>query len=232
MEGVCLLDVTVAGGFFEIMVNLSDGSQTVIKVGSASTEEVMMHEIRELTKCLPEKGNARDKSGDSGEMYAIGIRSYKNGVMYAPTKKKVADKMSVVTSTVSTYFHDNFKSEYDDVQSALQKRMFNGVGLERMPGRLGDTMLLSKDLGNSAHYDTRDDTRGICIWIEEVPATATNWYFVLPDVSISGSRGVCIKLFHGAVLSWDGRLVRHCTSVTKFGKNNHTWACMFVSSSE
>jgi hypothetical protein len=97
---------------------------------------------------------------------------------------------------------------------------------------IGGTLMMSKNLANSAHIDIGDKSRGVCMWIEDNPGIASNWYFVLPDVSIGGRCGVCIRLFHGAVISWDGRLVRHCTSMTTVGKENNVWACMFVSLSE
>jgi hypothetical protein len=46
-----------------------------------------------------------------------------------------------------------------------------------------------------------------------------NWYFVMPNVEgkrPDGTeyRGLAIKLGHGIAISWDGRVVRHCTSVS------------------
>ncbi len=45
------------------------------------------------------------------------------------------------------------------------------------------------------------------------------WYFVLPNVfgKKNGSgktyNGMAIRLTHGVLISWDGRLIRHCTSM-------------------
>jgi len=58
------------------------------------------------------------------------------------------------------------------------------------------------------------------LWTEEVPGCGENWYFVLPNVH--GMRpdgrtkfhGMAVKLGHGVAISWDGRVIRHCTSVS------------------
>jgi hypothetical protein len=65
--------------------------------------------------------------------------------------------------------------------------------------------------------------------VEEEPGRAKNWAFIIPDVAINGSRGVVIKLFHGAVVSWDGRKIRHCSSIPKPGDDNNVYGCMFGS---
>ena len=58
------------------------------------------------------------------------------------------------------------------------------------------------------------------MWLEDIPGTGTNWYLILPNVC--GVRpdgtpfcGVAIKLHHGVAISFDGRVVRHCTTVSK-----------------
>jgi hypothetical protein len=55
--------------------------------------------------------------------------------------------------------------------------------------RIGGSLMMSKNLANSAHIDIGDNSRGVCIWVEENPGIASNWYFVLPDVSFGGSYG-------------------------------------------
>ena len=45
-------------------------------------------------------------------------------------------------------------------------------------------------------------------------------------------RAIVIKLFHGIAVSWDGRVIRHCTSVTDVGQNNHAFSNFFASYTE
>ena len=78
---------------------------------------------------------------------------------------------------------------------------------------------VSVDLSNASHYDVNDASQSFSIWTEDFPNTTLNWYLVLPNVYGTKSHngrnynGVAIKLTHGTLISWDGRLIRHCTSV-------------------
>ena len=47
----------------------------------------------------------------------------------------------------------------------------------------------------------------------------SSWFFVRPNVH--GNRpdgvpvlGLAVSLWHGAAISWDGRALRHCTSIS------------------
>ena len=53
-----------------------------------------------------------------------------------------------------------------------------------------------------------------------MPGRGENWYFVLPNAhglkpdGVTKFRGMAVKLGHGVAISWDGRVIRHCTSVS------------------
>jgi hypothetical protein len=57
--------------------------------------------------------------------------------------------------------------------------------------------------------------------VETTGSNADNWYFILPNMHVETSQGsysgVAIKLYDGVVISWDGRVIKHCTSVTDIG---------------
>lgn len=102
------------------------------------------------------------------------------------------------------------------VRKQVQKRMEK---LERRR-RVGYTIDMSVDLGNSSHYDVNDASQGYSVWTEEMLGLGQNWYFVLPNVhglrpdGKTKFRGMAVKLGHGVAISWDGRVIRHCTSVS------------------
>lgn len=88
------------------------------------------------------------------------------------------------------------------------------------------TFSISKDLGNASHVDRGDESVGIATWVEKEPGRAKNWYFILPNTHLlhDESRAVVVKLSHGLSISWDGRVVHHCTSVTDTGGvENHVY---------
>ena len=67
----------------------------------------------------------------------------------------------------------------------------------------------SKDLGNSEHCDVNDYFRSWACWVMADPTLPEPraWYLLFPAV------GLCIRLVHGALVSWDGRFASHCTCV-------------------
>jgi hypothetical protein len=67
-----------------------------------------------------------------------------------------------------------------------------------------------------------DASPGFTVWTETVPGQATNWYFVLPNVygrRLDGQQfsGLAIELTHGVAVCWDGRVIRHGTSIMNLG---------------
>jgi hypothetical protein len=84
--------------------------------------------------------------------------------------------------------------------------------------RVAYSIDMSVDLGNASHYDVGDVSQGFSVWTEEVPGLAANWFFVMPNVCGVNNgtpfNGVAIKLYHGTSICWDGRVIRHCTSMT------------------
>lgn len=68
---------------------------------------------------------------------------------------------------------------------------------------------VSKNLANPAHLDPSDDGRSHVVFIrkQHLLPDPSGWYLLFPDV------GLAIRLYHGACVSFDGRLARHCTSI-------------------
>lgn len=95
-----------------------------------------------------------------------------------------------------------------------------------MGGELGVTASMDQsiDIGNNSHYDVGDASVSHSMWSETHPGTATNWWFVLNNVRVfhNGKTydGLLIKLRHGTSIVWDGRVIRHCTSVTHIDGDN------------
>ncbi len=74
--------------------------------------------------------------------------------------------------------------------------------------RLSRWVVTGKDfaLGNAAHDDVHDASQGFSVWMEDIPGTATNWYFLMPNVHGVNNygthyNGIAIKLRHGTAIS-------------------------------
>lgn len=86
------------------------------------------------------------------------------------------------------------------------------------------TYIMSFDLRNESHYDVHDLGKSFSIWVERKPGTAKNWFLCFPNMMVEyhGKTyyGLRIQLFDGAVVEWDGRLMKHFTTVTDVGEDN------------
>ena len=87
------------------------------------------------------------------------------------------------------------------------------------------TQDFSINLTNSSHYDVGDASRGYAVWVEggavrgKVGVMAGTlfsqmWWLSLfkSEGGKCGKRGITIRLGHGVTISWDGHVLRHCTS--------------------
>ena len=65
-----------------------------------------------------------------------------------------------------------------------------------------------------------DASQGYSVWTEELRGHGENWFFVMPNLYSKHPdgkpfAGVAIRLTHGVAISWDGRIIRHCTSLSE-----------------
>lgn len=211
-------------------VILSNGESTLVHIASAASETNLLKRVSCFADFFNTSGNARRNSGDLGDMFALGVRSARMGTIYKPTKDpQIAAGMGEIMRTMASYVRRVHPQTYHDIREAEGVEKIRKLGELGWDNDLCGSMIFTKNLANSGHIDNNDRSKSIAIWTERKPGLAENWYFVLPDVSVDGSKGVMIKLFHGAVVAWDGRQVRHCTSVTTPGDCNSVHSCFFAS---
>jgi hypothetical protein len=76
---------------------------------------------------------------------------------------------------------------------------------------------------NANHFDPGDGNKGYVIFHckQHGMDGVLNWYFLFPSLiwkredDTSIFQGVAIKLYHGVKIAFDGRVLRHCTSITE-----------------
>jgi hypothetical protein len=91
--------------------------------------------------------------------------------------------------------------------------------------RVGFSIDMSVNLTNASHFDVWDASPGFSVWTETIPGAAKNWYFVMPNVvgvdeAGNNIHGLAVKLTHGVAISWDGRVLRHCTLLCEPSASN------------
>jgi hypothetical protein len=219
-------------------VRLSDanGKESIVRIRSAILETELLQSVTRFAKTLPKKGNCRQDTGDEGHMFALGYKSMdpQNPQIYVPTYEPVLRAaMASATTELSRYMTSHFPQDLRSIREAEDAK-FILVPPDKRPTPLiemggkngpGNCLMISRDLVNSSHIDYRDKSRSLSLWVEEMPGQATGWYFIMPEATINGRLGVVVRLFHGCSISWDGKLIKHCSTVSKLGPNNHVYGC-------
>jgi hypothetical protein len=179
---------------------------------------------RSLQSASPHSG-VRAKGGDVGKMHAIGTHVELDGVTTSPYRATGFVERDLLRSTVVSLARIG-RSCFPQVYSVIRDTEGDS-GLQPvapMDGeggqRVGYTIDTSVDLGNASHFDIHDASQGFSVWTEEFPGRGTNWYFVMPNLHGRHQDGreffgVAVRLTHGVAISWDGRVIRHCTSLSQ-----------------
>ena len=190
----------------------------------ALLQRIRMH--AQLVSANAKSGSARSSCGDRGSMHPIGKRVMQNltegkytssssdaesikalGCAVQASAMLAASSVPAVLRVVQDFEHDSGLDPTPEMSA------------DGGPYRVSTTMDLSVNLSNASHYDVNDATQGFSIWTEDTPGSTKNWFFVLPNVygmrpgTKESYNGLVIRLSHGVLISWDGRIIRHCTSL-------------------
>jgi hypothetical protein len=220
---------------FDLIVTLPSKKVTEVRIRMVAPydgveKENLLTSIVELGRTFSGPGNCRGKDvGDMGSMHAIGLKSATSKCFYV-TKETTASRVEAASTMMTDWMQDNLRDVLIKIrQKDAEMKVEPSPSLKNAPG---SRMMFSVNLANSPHYDNGDTSESVAIWVEEKPGQSENWYFVFPNMSHLGSKGVVVKLLHGLVISWDGREIFHCTSTTKIGDGNKTYGCLWSSTRE
>jgi superfamily II DNA helicase RecQ len=211
----CVLEVNVSGQSLPTKVFITH-----------TMESLLLDSVVCLGRALPKKGNGRVDRGDVGDIFGLGIRDAQRKIIYKPTEG-LHKEITKVSSLFGPWLEKKLPGVSTNIADAEKKKqqklcapMIHGPG---------SSIMMSRNLGNASHLDVNDKSYSVTIWAEEKKDLAENWFYVMPNVKYNGSLGVVVRLSHGTVIAWDGRLIRHCTTVTNVGTDNNVFGCMFGS---
>ncbi len=163
--------------------------------------------------------------GFDGHMYAIGqhIDAYglkKHPVDYASTDNNVKAQMFEYNDELQKLFQQQFHWESSTMQNGLL------LHDEMPPFYLGGrrattkTVNMSHNLANSPHFDPYDFGVGYAVWAFDNinDEDHVEQYFMFPnllttDSEMNTKKGVIIEICDGLLISWNGNVIRHCTSI-------------------
>jgi hypothetical protein len=183
----------------------------------------LLRDVQVLARSVRETGSpsVQNGLGDKGSMCAVGMRIMhdKHTRLRYVTSSSAAmqENLSKAVSAAAWLAAVTVPAVLRVMQDMEEDGGMNGDGHFC---HVTHTMDVSVDLSNSSHYDVNDASQGFSIWTEDSPGTTKDWDFVLPNVygrrNGDGHRtynGLATQLTHGVLISWDGRLIRHCTSL-------------------
>jgi len=220
-------------GDVDLLISLSKINRTVVEIKMVSPDsgirdQNLLQEGISLGRVLGLRGNARGgKVGDLGCMHALGYRSASTKSLYV-MDAEISKKVEMLSRPMRDWMEDHMRDTLKDI-IRVDKELRVAYTLSCMPTGPGSRMMVSVNLANAAHVDVDDSSLSVALWLEERPGQATNWYFILPNLTYKGSSGVVVKLRHGTVISWDAREIFHCTSQTEVGEDNRVYGCMWGS---
>jgi hypothetical protein len=215
------------------LVGLSDNRRTVVQIRMVSPstgkrDRDLLQAVISLGRALGLSGNARGgKVGDLGHMHAMGYRYASSKQMYV-MDTETSKLVKALSVPMRDWMEDHMQDALKDMIQA-DKASNVAYTLSCMPTGPGSRLMVSVNLANAPHIDVGDTSLSVALWLEERPGQATNWYFILPNLSYQGKSGVVVKLSHGTVISWDAREIFHCTSNTEVGDDNRVYGCMWGS---
>jgi hypothetical protein len=204
-------------------VDCQDGTQTTVKITMCCNYTV----LNAATKLGGSwgAGNA-NRLGDRGQMCVAGLRNAKTGQEYV-IKKDHEDLVLEASKAAADWAEAHYPEVVKSIQEAESTK--GGREIAYMDSRMGRTTVQSIDLCNADHFDVNDSSLSLSIFTEVIPGDATNWRFVMPNLSFDGSKGVVVDLVHGTAISWDGTKVRHCTAEPTTHPNNHVYGLFYGS---
>ena len=176
--------------------------------------------------CFFLPGNTgRRVTHDSGEMYVLGkgkLGNRKEGC-YKLTHETalIQNSSNKVSLLAEPYYNKIGLGKEVDALKGNKKHVTSDIS------SLVSSIVQSVDLLNAAHVDYNDNVCSISTWTENHIGCATGWYFIMPNVTTDGSKGIVIALRHGVSISWDGSKIFHCSSIGNTGADNHVYGTFF-----
>ena len=175
------------------------------------------------------------KGQNKGSMVVTGTRCYRRELCAYANTTTVIDKL---TKSAEEYLRKyGFGMWVDNLRKQCVEHHGNKNNMIGSKLPWCSMVVVSKNYGNEAHVDPRDSCQAITIWHEKKPpkegTTFKNWYFLFPDLEVEVERGqwhtgVAIPLVEGTVITWDARMIRHCTAHSeRTTEESEAWGTYF-----
>jgi hypothetical protein len=213
-DGCHMIDCRVSGSV-NIAVQLPDGASTTIQASSVSDQTNFLSCCHNLARSMNNSKAVpyiRKERGDLGGMWACGQKKYKNESYVHG--QYVVEELDAFVNEARLYIEQHCPRLFAEL--CEHSKDFRADKQFESDGMFGVCVFISTGYTNSLHADFDDSSESCAIWTCQ-GQDPEYWFFVFPDLSVvrpdgTRSKGVAFHLFDGAVIIWDGRLLRHCTA--------------------
>ena len=236
---VCVIDQRETGDtVLQVVVRDSNGRPNTVTnliissiSGCYELQQVLSQATIEFHK-LPKSMKSNTRTQDKGSMVGVGLlvdhtRSKVN-------ETKICNHDSPFRQTLKQLtvgFAHHLEAKYPGIVSSIRNQ--DSHGFVKPPHYLGGekgfscSMAISHNLVNATHYDVHDGSVGTGLWSQTGDDTSDNWHLVFPNILIKKGKqtfhGLAVQLFSGAMVVWDGRLLRHGSAqFQNHATNNHS----------
>jgi hypothetical protein len=212
------------GGSRRIEIRLANGETTYVRIVDVSGNTDLTQGIVNTCTSVftdPDFKNGHVRKGeiigDLGRMATVG-RNWNEYQNYPTIRDsdhalQSLDHLGKMTKEFRSMMEEHFYEELQEILAAEEEQEKDTVVVEEMSG-LGSAGQMTENQGGASHRDL-DKSRSVAVWVAGNPGDPPrNWYFMFPFTEIDG-RMVVIPLFHGCAVSWDARVLQHCTSTTE-----------------
>lgn len=166
----------------------------------------------------------RGHRGDGGKMWQVGCYTIKGKeAIYSKATDSIRNSFNQWTKKSKEVLESIFPMEMKEIR---EKNLARGLPLNEDETAL--TMVLSEDLENSLHIDI-DEDYGVVVFAEKVVGDASNWLFVLGNVTRDGHRAIVIKKNHGLCVCWHGKDIFHASARMLVTGDNHVYGAWISS---
>ena len=190
-----------------------------------SKQLLAMNELGESLKFCADN-TCRGSKNDNSRMHIIGKGKMGNGLVGTYKLTNASLNISNATSNLTP----KIKQYYEEIGLSNDIREMNQC---RKHGQMNDidfftsSIVQSQNLVNAGHYDVDDSSYLISTWTESNIGSADEWYFIMPNTTRDGCRGIAIALRHGVTIRWNGRKIFHCSTIGDKGENNNVYGTFF-----
>jgi hypothetical protein len=184
---------------------------TEIVIVDARSDFEGLEDLVELSSILHNFKNITEV-GEGQVVQGIEYHQYDRSGTYDPAKRPCLKQcMDRVTSRVALQMRLMCPEAWEEFN--VFSTLMHGPLLGK-PLSIDQKVTVAECHGEAARVDPSDKSPRYTVYTKnEACPDLKNWYLLFPSLSLGDSRGVAVQLFHGAGVSWDGRHVRHGTTI-------------------